>query len=44
VRVILMMAATIVLMLTGSASAWAHASLTGTDPADGTLLRQRRRP
>jgi copper transport protein len=38
VRVILMMAATIVLMLTGSASAWAHASLTGTDPADGTLL------
>jgi len=31
-------AAALVFLLTGSAPAWAHASLLGTDPADGALL------
>lgn len=37
-RVVLVASAAVGLLLTGSAPAWAHASLLGTDPADGTLL------
>lgn len=37
-RAVLVAAAALAFLVAGSAPAWAHASLTGTDPADGALL------
>jgi len=37
-RVVLVAAAALAFLVAGSAPAWAHASLIGTDPADGALL------
>lgn len=38
VRAVLVAAAALAFLLAGSAPAWAHAELIGTDPADGALL------
>ncbi|WP_395728992.1 copper resistance CopC/CopD family protein [Nakamurella sp.] len=38
VRTVLVAAAALAFLLAGSAPAWAHASLIGTDPVDGALL------
>ncbi|WP_420124166.1 FixH family protein [Nakamurella sp.] len=38
VRAVLVAAAALGLLITGSAPAWAHAALIGTDPADGVVL------
>lgn len=38
IRAVLVAAAALGLLLVGSAPAWAHASLIGTDPADGAVL------